>query len=495
MNRTIKKQTQSVTMMALAAAWGLTAYGQSNFKHLEGKAPFLTLTSEQIKESKVKVHPFLNSSLPKPGQYNGGFFQLNHQYPMQVEPAPQHFPWQQVTKGSPITTKNALDYVQALKTYVSKDMRGILFDRNNPNNPDWYQSIWLGTERDPIHGVYVGSGFPAGTLTDQTLDLTTYVYTLYDKRAAANLGAIWGTDLNGAMNPSITPKTTQFSEGSIIVKFAFVTSCGADWSPMEGAATWQIYAPINASNGSATFPESKCAENGSDGSSQDPSITNIYLMQFDIIVKDSIAAPETGWVFSTLVYDKNATGKDPWDKMVPLGATWGGDPDIINTQASALTPPVKVNAQLKQNWINMQTPLYARSTLGWDGRLSGPNDGAVVTPAWAGDSYYHKGLASAGCLACHSSAQYPMTSFLLPTTTIPTQTIAPPLSSNSSAASLVLNEPGDNQWMNWFQSRDGKTPMGPVDSHGQMPVALDYDMVTAFKAIPMWKAALKALAD
>ena len=50
-------------------------------------------------------------------------------------------------------------------------------------------------------------------------------------------------------------------------------------------------------------------------------------MQFDIIVKDSVAAPKTGWVFSTLVYDLNAPG-DAWDKMVPLGAQWGNDPGI-----------------------------------------------------------------------------------------------------------------------------------------------------------------------
>ena len=38
---------------------------------------------------------------------------------------------------------------------------------------------------------------------------------------------------------------------------------------------------------------------------------------------------------------------------------------------------------------------------------------------------------------------------------------------------------------------DGSTPMGPATASGSMPVALDYDMVTAFKAIPMWQAALK----
>jgi len=48
--------------------------------------------------------------------------------------------------------------------------------------------------------------------------------------------------------------------------------------------------------------------------------------------------------------------------------------------------------------------------------------------------------------------------------------------------------------MKWFQSNNGFIPMGPVTKKGKQPVALDYDMVTAFKAIPMWQAALKAQA-
>jgi hypothetical protein len=76
-------------------------------------------------------------------------------------------------------------------------------------------------------------------------------------------------------------------------------------------------------------------------------------MQFDIVVKDSIAAPKTGWVFSTLVYNANATG-DVWDKMVPLGAMWGNDPDV--NSALVPTPP------LKETWISPSAPKYSTQT-------------------------------------------------------------------------------------------------------------------------------------
>lgn len=460
-------------------------------KEADGKAPFLTLVAEDLSQTNSSVNPFMNSSLPQPDRYDGSFFELNHDYPKKLPPTPKIYPWEKVTNNGPITQENAPRYVQALKEYVSVEMRELLFNKYKPNSEDWYQSIWLGVEREPIHGMYVGTGFPANTLTNQTLALTTYVYTLYNKRAAKTLGDIWGHNLDSAMNPVFTKSSTQYAEGSVIVKFAFVTSCGSDWKPMENAAVWQIFAPVNTSNGSAHSSHSTCEKNGSNGNSSTPVITNVYLMQFDIIVKDSNAAPETGWVFSTLVYDKYAPGEDAWDKMVPLGAIWGGNPKVVNLNPEALTPPVTVSQELTENWINLGSPTYSRATLGWDGRLSGPNDGAVVTPAWAGGKYYHKGVASAGCLACHSSAQYPMTSFLLPTSTYPPQTLPPPLSSDSNAAALVMSDPGSDLWMQWFQSNNGTIPMGPKTSKGKLPIALDYDMVTAFKAIPMWQAALK----
>ena len=452
-------------------------------------APFVTSTAINFDTSNVSIEPFINSSLSAPPEleYSGNLFQLRHDYPSTL-PIQKEYPWKKVTNYGPVTQSNALAYVESLKQYVSDDMRKLLFNYSQWDwaNEPWWQSIWLGTERDPIHGVYVGSGFPAGTLAGQKLNLTTYVFTLYDEVAAATLNNIWGTTREQAYNPNLTNPGAQFAEGSVIIKFAFVTSCGKDWKPMKNAAIWPIYFPLNESNGSGNDPNSRCPNNGSNGTNTTPVVTNVYLMQFDIIVKDTQAAPETGWVFSTLVYDKDAPGKDAWDRMVPLGATWGNNPEIINISNSALTAPVTINKNLTQNWINTKVPEYALSTLGWDGRLSGPNDGAVVDPAWAGSHYYPKGLASVGCLGCHSSAQYQFKSFLLPTTTNPGNPIAAPGASTQEA--LVLYTPGSVGWMKWFQNRPGTQPMDP----GKGQIGLDYDMVTAFKAIPLWQAAVKA---
>ncbi len=50
-------------------------------------------------------------------------------------------------------------------------------------------------------------------------------------------------------------------------------------------------------------------------------------MQFDVIVKDTEASPDTGWVFTTLFRQKPPAGSGPWDRMVTLGAVWGNDPN------------------------------------------------------------------------------------------------------------------------------------------------------------------------
>lgn len=477
----------SQSLMAQSAVQPAEIHDYSGVK---GKASFVTLSAQQHAEALLPIDPFINSAIPAPPKelYDGPLFALRHDYPSEL-PAAGDFPWRKVTNNGRITIDNAKAYVEALKDYVSADMKQLLFnyDQWDPQQYDWWQSIWLGTDREPIHGIYVGSEYPAGTLPGQNLDLTTYVYVLYDARAAKTLGDIWGTTFDRAMAPVLDKDTGQYADGSVIIKFAFVTSCGSDWTPMQGAASWKIYSTLNVSNGSGHSGSSLCPQNGSDGSVNRPTLTNIYLMQFDIIVKDTIAAPETGWVFTTLVYDKDAPGEDGWDKLVVLGATWGGDPDVNDADDASFLTPTTPNPKLKQSYVNMSAPDYSLATLGYGGRLSGPNDGAVAAPAWAASRYYPNGVASAGCLACHSSAQYPMTSFLLPTTTHPPKTTVPPGSSApASDGALVLNPPGSDTWMKWFQSRAGDVPMDAGN------IALDYDMVTAFKAIPMWQAALKA---
>ncbi len=433
---------------------------------------------EVTHHKKGKISPFEDSYLKLPDDFTGTSFSLKHDYPiMGSVKIPKTYPWKKVTNSGSINSTNALDYVLALKKHISVDMEKLLYDYDNwdSNKESWYQSIWLGSVREPIHGMYVGSGFPAKTLGEtQENNLTTYVYTLYDKTAAQTLNNIWGTDSKNAYKPNLTnEQNTQYKEGSIIVKFAFINYDNPknNWNTLNNAAEWEVYTNV--------LPGEQSAKKGAI-----PSIRKLKLMQFDIIVKDTEASSETGWVFSTLVYDKDAPGETAWDKMIPLGATWGNNPEYVKniSPSKALTDaivPAPINDSLTENWINPKAPSYAKQTLGWGGRLSGPNDGAVfdtgaLTTSTSGKKFTH-GVSTISCLGCHSTAQYKQQSFLIPVV-FPTP--------NGNGTPLVL-DPGSTLWNRYFRNNNGTTPF---DSGS---IALDYDMVTSFKAIPAWQEATK----
>jgi hypothetical protein len=277
--------------------------------------------------------------------------------------------------------------------------------------------------------------FPLSGLKE---DMTTLVVVYYDKTAGYTLGQIWGKD---AMRPDLSK--AQYQEGAIIVKVALTTATQDEWSPMEGAAAWDI-----------------------GGTASDPSKAAFF--QFDIIVKDSKTAPKTTWVFTTLVYDRNAKG-DAWDKMIPLGAMWGNDPDIN----SAVNP----NAVLKESVINPMAPLYATETLGYGGRLSGPNDGAIAQNAII-DGEYVPRVAVSSCMSCHGVAENPMKSFLLPGPGI--SNAQGGVGPTTQGDLIYLYKPGSADFLGWFQDRPGNVPQDP----GTQP--LDYHMNLAFKALPLW---------
>jgi hypothetical protein len=427
----------------------------------ETKVPFSTA----VEASGPKPTAFANNNGQIPPNYSGPLFELSYNYPSALAPVPSDPPWRRAIGNAQITTANAGAYVAALKDNVAQDMRLLLTNSSNWKAPalGWYNEPWTGYLREATHGMYVGSSpFPPTLFNGSglTKPFTTYVLTFYDRRAAHSLYNVWGAT---ASAPTIETSAAQFAESSVVIKAAFTTANADVWPVMKGAQQWMLYISTNAT-----------LDRGADAP---PQLNATSLFQFDIIVKDPQSAPQTGWVFSTLVYDKDAPGTDFWDKMVPLGAMWGNDP-----QATAPGQP------LTQNWINPAAPAYAKMTLGWGGRLSGPNDGAVndaildlPVPQVAPN------LPSSSCMSCHSVAEWPMQSFLLPTSSDPQQ-FAPNGCVNSDY--LVMWPPGSTgetsnhspRWMHWFQSRSG---IEPADAG---TAAFDYDMVFTFKSLTAWQS-------
>ncbi|WP_440133141.1 hypothetical protein [Chitinophaga sancti] len=384
-------------------------------------------------------------SIPSKQQYPDSLFVLSHDYPTTAKPVVNPS-WQKALNGQPISASNVFAYMDSLKSYVAPNV--LPFFTNNKQwtaaKYGWFQEPWLGSQREAILGTYLGNGNPANMFKTLKEDEAGYALVLYDSTAGYTVGQIWGKT---GQKVNLLNDAAQFKEGSVIVKFAFSNVNYPAWPVMQGAQTFSIY---------DTIPTTENPKKGYQ-------MRKVSFFQMDIIVKDSKTAPKTGWVYSTFVYDKDISGSF-WDKMVPLGAMWGDDPNVN----SPIAPPYPA---LKETVVNQKAPAYSRETLGWGGRLSGPNDGAVAQLAYdINTKKPYKNLPLSSCMSCHSPAQDTFKSFLLP---------APFPTSDS----LLVYTPGSPDWNLWFRDNYGNVPF---DS-GQ--VGMDYDMVMAFKSIGAYEAA------
>ena len=410
--------------------------------------------------------PYQDHNGRVPAGYTGPLFKLSHNYPAGL-PAPA-MPWRAAIHHLPLDPGNAAAYTAALKASVAQDMAALLANdgRWDAAARGWYNDPWLGSQREALHGLLVGlervdsALFPRSGLRKP---FTTYVVTYYDRTGAQTIGRIWAANPQA---PKLTAASTQYAEGSVTVKLAFTTAGPEEWPAMRGAWAWPIAMTANATTGHFDRP----------------TLAEGYLMQVDIAVKDTRSSPQTGWVFTTFVYDKDAPPgpHGAWDRMVALGAQWGNDPAVN----SALHP----GAALRETWINPKAPPYALETLGWGGRLSGPNDHGVndISVAAGGTRRLLRNAPNSSCLSCHGSSQWNaanpakgMASFMMP--------LAPPGAGeapNAGAPYLNSPKPGSAQWLRWFQNRPGLTPMDTGS------IAGDYDLALTFRVLPAWHAAM-----
>jgi hypothetical protein len=79
-------------------------------------------------------------------------------------------------------------------------------------------------------------------------------------------------------------------------------------------------------------------------------------------------------------------------------------------------------------------------------------------------------------MSCHGAAEERLLSFIMPS---PSPSGKPGEASFNGNA-MILDPPGGAAWNQWFQDRSGTNPQDPG------AVALDYDLVLAFKSIPAW---------
>lgn len=414
-----------------------------------------------------KVNPYAinNGQIPTSKQYDGPLFKFNYNYPKKYS-LPQR-PWTKLLNNKQLTKEKAYAYAMELKKYIESPMKIFLNDPkrwNTSSQKGWYSMLWAGEDinatgwegREAIYGTYTGQIMAKEVYKESNLkvDIRNHAAIYYDETAAYTLHKVWEKckDKKTPCIPSINNNEAQFKEGAIIIKSAGVTATPEQWPVLKGAAKWQVFRkPFNL-NGTITDAK--------------PKVTDIRVGIFDIIVKDSIAAPETGWVFTTLVYDLNAKGDTPWDRMVPLGAMWGNDPDVNSAQ--------NPDQELKQTFINPDAPAWTKVTLGYGKRMSGPFDIAVKYDVEV-DGKIVKELRSSSCLSCHGTTSYipneaSMNTFFYP-------------AYDYSSMPWKMYTPGSKKWNEWFQNRWGDVPQ----SSNKNAIALDYS--TFLEAVLMNYAA------
>ncbi len=317
---------------------------------------------------------------PPPG-WNGHVFRLSHNYPASLPAPPESgFPWKQYDfKTQPS------EYIYSVLNYARADLEGVDWDPLALSQPNWFHSPWMAygddasNAREFVQGMTKERSSRAGELSPQqtTPFISNYAVGLYNDVGGWTFGKVW----QDPESPQLAAGAPNFSDGAMAIKLLFTQAdpeVPADGVPfLEGSKTWQAnVAPFSSSNPQPRSPKT------------------LRLLQVDIAVRDARNDDLTGWLFGTFVYNNDAPGRTPLDKLVPVGLMWGDSPGFLPAQANAgANPP--------EQWINESIGLYQH--YGWAKRINGPVD----NPA-------------SSCISCHGgSAETPVTSNMIPPTNLP----------------------------------------------------------------------------
>jgi hypothetical protein len=295
-----------------------------------------------------------------PAGWTGPVFKLRQDYPA-TRPAAETKPWKAFDfKTQPLQyAKSVLSY--CLEGNIEADWQ---LEKNQVRN--WYHVPWLHTTangREFVRGLTLErSSRPKELAPTQTSTFSNWAVGMYNPAGGYVIGQVW-KDPN-----SPAPGKAKFPDGAAACKLLFTTATVEQVPYLKKSVEWQANVSLAGSTTRA--------------------VRMVRLLQVDIAVRDTRANSTTGWVFGTFVYDGDAPGATPWDRLVPVGLMWGNDPSVTVPAATSTT-------HLQQTFINSQ--VGPPQHLGRAGRLNGPVDNP-----------------KSSCLSCHSTAQYKAVSDVLP---------------------------------------------------------------------------------
>jgi hypothetical protein len=369
--------------------------------------------------------------LPPPATYQGRIFKLSQDYPRLepvVDPAVRNI-------LSIDFTKDWKAYAEAVRDYIYEgniEAEGVANDFYLEDNKvrRWYHAPWQhwgDFGREGIHGLTKeGPVNPQVLAPSQTGTWQTYAVGFYNEQGGYQIGRVWADK----QNPRIDiMQTDGFPVGTVVGKVLFTTAPVSEVPFLSNPIEWLAYTTENFLPIRSTPPLT-------------PRVMNtVRFIQMDIMVRDSRANATGGWVFGTFVYNGALAKPNLWENVVPVGLMWGNDP-TVTSYAESNPNPIKtiINPDLKHTIINTSSDLPPMH-LGFGLRLNGPVDNTMSS-----------------CQSCHSTAQFPAISAIMPGMT------------KKDGKSL---KPGTPDWMRWFRDVRWATPF---DSQA---TSMDYSLQLA----------------
>jgi hypothetical protein len=330
---------------------------------------------------------------PVPG-WRGPVFELRQDYP-RAQPKPENYPWKRYDFRT-----QWREYMMSVLRYCYEGNLDVDWVVQKNRVRRWYHAPWMHwgrNGREFVHGLtHERVSEPQELAPTQTSRFQNWAVGMYNAPGGYVVGRVW-------RNPE-KPDASQgrFPDGTVSVKLLFTEGTVEQVPYLKGTKEWRAYIyrdivtdldpllTVVASN-----PHMPRA------------IRTMRLLQIDIAVRDTRADATTGWILGTFVYNGNAPGNTPWDRMVPVGLMWGNDPDLTAEK-------IKAGAKLRETIINPSNEL-PHQHLGYGGRLDGPVDDPLSS-----------------CLSCHSTAQAPAEAPLVPY--------------------LIQAKPDSPEWMRWFRN-------------------------------------------
>ena len=378
------------------------------------------IAQQPLSPEKSFKFPDFGFMLPS-SDYHGPVFQLSADYPATLPPIE---PEVQKILEIPFE-KNWKEYAIAVRDYIFKNNINLAnnefsFNFSGEQRKRWFHVPWQhwgSTGREGFHGLTQEGPLAAKSLAPtQTTASHAYAVGFYNAQGGFAIGQTWK---NFEMPDLSYVSSKGFPAGTVVGKFLFTTLGENEVPQLVNPVQWNAYVYENDIPGGQNAAKTARKQ------------TKVNLLQMDIMVKDWRAKNANGWVFGTFAYNGNLKKENPWENLQPVGLMWGNDPHITLSQSNPTPTKTIINKELRETVINDDPSLPAQH-LGWNSRLNGPADNP-----------------NSSCMSCHSTAQYPAVSSILPFLNQPPVSI-PPDGTEAPPA-----------WMRWFRNFQSNVAFDP----------------------------------